>query len=286
MKLQFEPIQPLAGSSFTLLHSTDVESVHMLWHYHPEYELVYIPDGGGRRHIGRHNARYEEGELVFIGPNLPHLSFSYGRQNPYEQIVLQLRADFMGEAFWQLPELAAVQQLFARSHQGVSFGPHTRAAVGATLREMLTQPAFPRLLSLLSVLQQLAQAPDAQSLHAGGAGLGVQGREKDRLNTIYQFVQRNFSRPIDIAELAELANLSVPAFCRYFKKMSGQTMTEFLQEYRVSQACLLLLGDASITDVSFASGFNNLSHFNKTFRKLIGQSPSEYRRQKSSELVV
>jgi AraC-like DNA-binding protein/mannose-6-phosphate isomerase-like protein (cupin superfamily) len=285
MKLEFENIQTSTGSSFTLLHHTSVKESGMVWHHHPEYELVYIPSGGGRRHIGKHIARFEEGELVFIGPNLPHLSFSYGRQDPYEQIVLQLRADMMGEAFWHLPELVPVQQLFARSHQGLSFGPETRASVGAALREMTTQPSFQRLLTLLQVLRQLAEAPDVTVLHAGTGGLGKYGKEKERLTHIYQYIQQHYGRSLEVRELADLANLSVPAFCSYFKKMTGQTFTDFVQEYRVNQACLLLLTDASITEVSYSSGFNNLSHFNKTFRKITGHSPSEYRKQKMAEVV-
>jgi AraC-like DNA-binding protein/mannose-6-phosphate isomerase-like protein (cupin superfamily) len=285
MKLQFENIQTSTGSSFTLLHHTSVKESGMIWHHHPEYELVYIPSGGGRRHIGKHIARFEESELVFIGPNLPHLSFSYGRQDPYEQIVLQMRPDTLGDAFWQVPELAPVQQLFVRAHQGLSFGPDTRLRVGAELREMTTQPSFERLLTLLRVLRELAEAPDATVLHAGSGSLGKYGKEKERLNQIYQFIQQHYHHDIEVRELADLANLSVPAFCSYFKKMTGQTLTDFVQEYRVNQACLLLLTEASITEVSYASGFNNLSHFNKTFRKITGQSPSEYRRQKLSELV-
>jgi AraC-like DNA-binding protein len=280
MKLEFEPIQPSAGSSFTLLHHTEADCIGVLWHYHPEYELVYIPRGGGRRHIGQHLARFEGGELVFIGPNLPHLSFSYGRQDSFEQIVLQMRGDFLGDAFLNKPELATVQRLFARSHQGISFGPATRAAVGPLLRQMPDQPAFERLLTLLQLLQQLAEAPDALDLHAALGNSVLQRKEQERLSRVYQYVQQHYTRPIAVQELAELAHLTVPAFCRYFKKMTGLTLTDFLQEYRVSQACLLLLEDIPITEVSFASGFSNLSHFNKTFRKLTGQTPSAYRSQK------
>lgn len=285
MKLQFEPIEPLAGSSFTLLHTTNVDSIHLLWHYHPEYELVYIPFGHGRRHVGQHHTQYQEGELVFIGPNVPHLSFSYGRTNPYEQIVLQVRADWLATAFGQLPELTDIRHLFTRAHQGLTFGPQTRALVGSALRHMLTEPAFPRLLSLLNLFQLLAQAQDVEVLHADRGGLERHGKEKDRLSTIYRYIQQQYSQPITVAELADLAHLTVPAFCRYFKKMTGQTLTDFLQEYRISQACLLLLEDRSITDVSYASGFHNLSHFNKTFRRITGQSPSAYRQQQVSRLA-
>ncbi|WP_286130453.1 AraC family transcriptional regulator [Solirubrum puertoriconensis] len=262
-----------------MLHHTDVESTRVLWHYHPEYELVYLPHGRGRRHIGQHVSRYQGGELVFIGPNLPHLSFSYGRQDDFEQIVVQLRADFLGEAFLQRPELAAIQQLFLRAHQGLGFGPTTRRVAGEKLQLLPEALPFERLLLLLEVLQQLALAEDAFTLHAGSPGQGLRGQEHERLSRVYQFVQEHYQAEVAVEEVAGLVHLSVPAFCRFFKRATGQTLTEFVQEYRVSQACLLLLEDKPITEVSYASGFHNLSHFNKTFRKLTGQSPSEYRRQ-------
>lgn len=278
MKLEFEPIQPTPGSSFTLRHYSQARERDISWHYHPEYELVYIPTGSGRRHIGQHVSRYAGGELVFMGPNLPHLSFSYEKDGAFEQIVLQLREDFMGEDFLQKPELAAVQQLFRRSRQGLAFGPRTRAAVGAALRAMLAQPAPTRLLTLLQLLYQLAEAPDATELHADMGLSALQVREQQRLKQVYEHIEQHYAEPITVQDMADLTFLTVPAFCRYIKKMTGQTLTDLLQEYRISQACLLLVQGLPVTEASFATGFNNLSHFNRTFRKLTGQRPSEYRR--------
>ncbi|MCR5887489.1 AraC family transcriptional regulator [Hymenobacter sp. J193] len=283
MQLQYESIHPTTDSSFTLLHYTEVQNGGLLWHYHPEYELVYVPRGTGRRHIGQHISRFEQGELALIGPNLPHLSFSYGQQGAFEEIVVQLRADFMGEAFWQRPELAAIQQLLSRSQQGLCFGPATRAALDPLLRQLLTEPPLARLLTLLRVLQLLAETTEVEPLHAGSGGLGPHGREQQRLSKVYQYLEENYRRPIGVDEVADVANLSVPAFCRYFKKMTRHTLTDFLQEYRVSQACRLLVNeDLTITQICYGSGFNNVSHFNKTFRRHTGQSPSEYRRQRLS----
>jgi len=279
MKLEFEPIQPSPGSSFTLLHYTQAQERDILWHYHPEYELVYIPKGSGRRHIGQYSSRYKGGELVFMGPNLPHLNFSYGQQGAFEQIVLQLREDFLGEHFLQRPEMTAVQQLFQRSRQGLTFGPKTRASVGSSLRRMLSEPAPTRLLTLLQVFYELAEAADTTELHADMGISTVQAREQQRLRQVYQHIEQHYAEPITVQELADLSCLTVPAFCRYFKKMTGQTMTAFLQEYRISQACLLLLQGLAVTEVSYATGFQNLSNFNRTFRKLMGQSPSDYRKQ-------
>ncbi|MBX0291478.1 AraC family transcriptional regulator [Hymenobacter sp. HSC-4F20] len=286
MKLQFEPIHPTVDSSFTLLHYTEVGKAELLWHYHPEYELVYIPQGHGRRHIGQHISRFEDGELVLIGPDLPHLTFSYGHPagTPFEEIVVQLRGDFLGADFWEKPEMAAIRQLLARSHEGLSFRGGTRTAVGPALRQLLSAPPFMRLLLLLQVLQELAQAPanDCLPLHAGTGGQGLSGKEQQRLSRVYQFVEQNYQRAsLSVQEVADVAHLSVPAFCRYFKKMTRHTLTDFLQEYRVGQACRLLLDDdLAVTEVCYSCGFNNLSHFNKTFRKYTGQSPTEYRRQR------
>ncbi|WP_139925415.1 AraC family transcriptional regulator [Hymenobacter sp. DG01] len=286
MKLQFEPIHPTVDSSFTLLHYTEVGKAELLWHYHPEYELVYIPRGHGRRHIGQHISRFEDGELVLIGPDLPHLTFSYGHPagTPFEEIVVQLRGDFLGSDFWDKPEMAAIRQLLARSHEGLSFRGSTRTAVGPVLRQLLEAPPFMRLLLLLQALQQLAQAPttDCLPLHAGTGGQGLNGKEQQRLSRVYQFVEQNYQRAsLSVQEVADVAHLSVPAFCRYFKKMTRHTLTDFLQEYRVGQACRLLLDDdLAVTEVCYSCGFNNLSHFNKTFRKYTGQSPTEYRRQR------
>ncbi len=278
MKPEFEPIQPTPGSSFTLRHYTEARDRDISWHYHPEYELVYIPTGSGRRHIGQHVSGYAGGELVFMGPNLPHLSFSYEKDGSFEQVVLQLREDFMGEGFLQKPELAAVQQLFQRSRQGLAFGAATRVAVGPTLRAMLAQPAPARLLTLLGLLYALADAPDATELHADMGLSALQVREQQRLKQVYEHIEQHYADPVTVQQMADLTFLTVPAFCRYIKKMTGQTLTVLLQEYRISQAGLLLGQGRPVAEVSFATGFNNLSHFNRTFRKLTGQRPSEYRR--------
>ncbi|RZK58486.1 MAG: AraC family transcriptional regulator [Hymenobacter sp.] len=281
MRLEFEPIEPTPGQSFALRHYTHAQDRDIRWHYHPEYELLYIPQGSGRRHLGQHVSRYAGGELLLLGPNLPHLSFSYEQQGAFEQIVVQFREDFLGGQFWQQPELAAVAQLLGRSRRGLSFGPATRAAVGAGLRRLLTQPPPARLLGLLHLLYQLAAAPDATELHADSGLSGLQAREQRRLGQVYHYIEAHYAEAVRVQTLADLTCLTVPAFCRYFRKMTGQTLTGFLQEYRISQACRLLLEGRPVTEVSFASGFHNLSHFHRTFRRLMGQNPSEYRKEVS-----
>jgi AraC-like DNA-binding protein/quercetin dioxygenase-like cupin family protein len=279
MKLQFEKIEPEAGSSFKVMHNTEPETCRVYWHYHPEYEIVYIPGGDGQRRVGTNVSRYEVGELVFIGPNLPHLNFSYGKEGQFEEIVVQMRDDFMGEPFLQKPELSSVRRLFERAHLGLVFGMETKKRVGMLLAELPRQSPFERLLTLLQILQYLANASDAQPLHADGVRFDLNPKEQVRINRVCQYVEQHYTEPLHMQTVADLAGLTVPAFCRYFKRMTQLTFTDFVNEYRVNQARRLLHSARTVADVGFAVGFTNLSHFNKTFRNLTGKTPSAYRKE-------
>lgn len=278
MRLQFEKIEPESRSSFRVVHLTDPQTCWVYWHYHPEYEIVYIPEGSGRRHVGRNVSAYDGGELVFIGPNVPHLNFSHGKQGPYEEVVVQMRADFLGEAFLRTPEMADVQRLFEQSGQGLAFGKATKEALGSFLLELPHKTGFNRLLSLLTIFQNLAHAPDVQPLQADGIRFELNPKEEGRINRIYAHVAAHYTNPIDLATVADLANLTVPAFCRYFKRMTQLTFSDFVNEYRVSQTRRLLHTDQTVATIGGSVGYPNLSHFNKMFKAITGQTPTAYRK--------
>lgn len=279
MRLQFEKIEPGPGTSYKVVHLTQPQTCWVYWHFHPEYEIVYIPTGSGKRHVGTNISYYDEGELVFIGPNLPHLNFSYDKEGQYEEIVVQMRDDFLGKGFLKTPEMADVHRLFERSQVGLSFGIETKQKVGKQLLQLPHLAPFDRMVTLLQVLQQLATAPDTQPLHADGTRFDSNPKEQERINRVYQYVADHYTQPIDIQVVADLANLTVPAFCRYFKRMTHMTFTDFVNEYRVNQARRLLHSSRTVADIGFDVGFNNLSHFNKTFKAITGQTPSVYRRE-------
>ena len=282
MRLQFEKIEPETGSSFKVIHHTEPNSCWVFWHYHPEYEIVYIPFGSGKRHIGQHVSRYENGQLLFIGPNIPHLNLSHGVEHQFEEVVVQMREDFLGNDFLQKPELLAVRRLFDRAKLGLSFGNDSKQKIGKWLMQMPEQDPFDRMMTLLRIFQYLANANDVERLHADGVRFDLNPREQERIASVYQFVEKHFALPIDVADVADVVNLTVPAFCRYFRRMTHMTFTEFVNEYRVNQAQRLLHSSRTVADVGFAVGFNNLSHFNKTFKAVTGQTPSAYR----DEIVV
>jgi AraC-like DNA-binding protein len=276
MKVEYEKISPDTGSSFRLIHWKS-ENDRYFWHYHPEYEIVFVRKGSGKLHIGEHLKNYEEGELVFIGPDLPHTGFGYGVIGEHEEIVVQLRKDFLGEEFMQKPELQHIRGLFEQAKQGLSFQGKARKVVAAKLQKMLTLSHFERLVELLNIFHTLATSTEFSVLNAADKRFDFNHKDEDRINNVYKYVEQNYQKSVDIQVVADLTNLTIPSFCRYFKKITHTTYTDFVNEYRINQACRLLLENKPIADICFEVGFNNISHFNKTFKQLKGVSPREHK---------
>ncbi|WP_337042926.1 AraC family transcriptional regulator [Emticicia sp. 17c] len=276
MKVEYEKISPDSGSSFRLIHWKS-ENDRFFWHYHPEYEIVFVRKGSGKLHIGEHLTTYEEGELVFIGPNLPHTGFGYGVIGEHEEIVVQLKEDFLGEDFLLTPEMAAVRQLFEKARQGLSFQGKAKRLVASKLQRMLQLNYFERLVELLKIFEILATTNEYVTLNSPETLFDFSHKDENRINKVYEYVEQHYRQPIDIQAVADLINLTIPSFCRYFKKITHLTYTDFVNEFRVNQACRLLLENHSIADICYEVGFNNISHFNKTFKQLKGKSPREYR---------
>ncbi len=277
MKVAYESIQPDEGSSFKIIHSKS-EGDKFFWHYHPEYEIVYVHKGSGRRHVGNHLGNYDDGELVFIGPNLPHSGFGYGVVGEHEEIVVQLKESFLGEHFLQSPEMKAIRNLFERSHQGLTFYGKTKQKIAEKVLKLPDLTQFERMIEVLQIFQLMATTDEIQPLNADGVKFDFNHKDEERISRVYRYVEDNFSKPIDIQVIADIANLTVPSFCRYFKKMTHLTFTDFINQFRINHACRLLTEEMPIVDVCYESGFNNISHFNKTFKIITGKSPSEYRR--------
>lgn len=155
---------------------------------------------------------------MFIGPNIPHLNFGYGADNEHEEIVIQLRDDFLGESFLQSPELHAIKRLFELSKQGLNFHGKTQRNVAAQMLRMPSLNYFERLIQLLLILQELATTKEYNLLKINGISYEHSHREEARIRQIYAFVEKNYRSEIDLQTVADLANLTVPSFCRYFKK--------------------------------------------------------------------
>lgn len=276
-----EKIEPNFGHSFAIRKFEQSNPNQIpYWHFHPELEIVYVKEGSGKRHVGNHVSYYSGGDLIFLGPNLPHYGFTDRLSGNKSEIVVQMKKDFLGEEFLKRPEMVMIDQLFEKSRGGISFFGNTKEEVGGRLNAMFYMNHFEKLIEFLNILQILAISKEFTLLNGSGISLIVHNQDNDRIDTIYSFVRENFTDQIQLNDIAEKVNMTVPSFCRYFKKVTNKTFTEFVNEFRIVHACKLLSEERhSITEVCYESGFNNFSHFNKLFKAKTGKNPNAYRKE-------
>jgi len=276
-----EKIEPDFGHSFALRKFEDSNPNQIpFWHFHPELEIVYVKHGSGKRHIGNHISYYNGGDLILLGPNLPHYGFTDRLSGSNSEVVVQMKEDFLGNRFLELPEMQMIVQLFERAKSGLSFYGNTKDEVGARLMSLFYMDQFEKLTEFLKILQILAISKEYNILNASGIALVVQNQDTNRIDAVYKYVRNNFTEPIQLEEISTHVNMTVPSFCRYFKKVTGKTFTEFVNEFRIVHACKLLTEEQlSIAEVCFDSGFNNFSHFNKLFKAKTGKSPNAFRKE-------
>ena len=280
-KPAFESITPNFGHSFSYKrYDEDNENSFTSWHYHPELELVYINGGAGKRQIGSHVSYFRDGDLILIGSNLPHCGFTDKLTGNKSETVIQMKPDFLGNDFFEIPEMKNIQKLFDIANGGVAFSGKTKRKVGEKMEVLEYQTDFQRLLSILNILNELSLSDEFKVLNAEGFSIQTEVKDNDRINIVFNFVKTNFKQHIGLDEIADLVSMTVPSFSRYFKKITNKTFVQFVNEYRLVHASKLLAEQTmSITEVCFESGFNNFSHFNKSFKAFTGQNPSEYRNQ-------
>ena len=278
MKIQLEHIAKDTRSSFRLLHNPRLNDL-FYWHFHPEYELVHIEGANGTRHVGDHISAYQESDLVLIGSNIPHLNFDYGIKTDYNKEVLHLSPNFKNTVFKEIPELQKILSLFDRSQHGIAFGGSTKSAVGARLKQLHTLDPFPQFLEVLHIFQILAVSTEYELLHEAVYITKYNEKQQKRLREVYAFVDQNYQQKISVNEVAALCHLEKATFCRYFKKATGNTFISFLNQYRISQAKRLLLSGQNISEACYTCGFESLSYFNRTFKKVTGENPSEFKKR-------
>ncbi|WP_348824200.1 AraC family transcriptional regulator [Flavobacterium aestuarii] len=279
-----EIITPAFGSSFTFTKYVENANCKSdLWHYHPEIELVFVNGGSGKRQIGSHISYYSDGDLVLIGSNLPHCGFTDEKTGNKNEIVIQMPADFLGSEFLNVPELKNIQQLFQKAKGGIAFGKETLKKIAPIIEEMERRSNFDRLLRMIRILNDLGVSNEYTILNADGFALELQVQDNDRINVVFNYVKDNFQEPIQLETVSNMVSMTTPSFCRYFKKITNKTFTNFVNDYRLVHASKLLSENTkSITEICFESGFNNFSHFNKSFKAFTGKSASQYRQELKS----
>ncbi|MGB1168571.1 MAG: AraC family transcriptional regulator [Flavobacteriaceae bacterium] len=276
-----EKVYPGFGSSVLVKKHTEfLKTNKASWHFHPELELVYVNKGQGKRHIGNHLSYFNNSQLLLIGPNLPHNGFTDRLTTNGFETLIQFKEDFLGKDFFELPEMKKIKELFERSKKGILFGSETKIKVGYKIEKLVDKKGFKKLLVFLEILNILSKTSDYTILNVDGYAVETELQDSSKLDIIYKYINNNFKDHISLDQIANVANMTVPAFCRYFKKVTGKTFTKLVNEYRVVHATKLLSESTmSITDISFECGFNNFSHFNKLFKEITGKNASGYRKE-------
>jgi AraC-like DNA-binding protein len=277
MRIQLETISS-PDKSFSMMFNPRLSDL-FYWHFHPEYELVYIKAAAGTRHVGEHISTYKESDLVLIGSNIPHLNFDYGIKTEYQKVVVHLKKEFVESHFQAMPELNPIHNLFEKSKHGLVFKGETKKLVGEKLFQLEHLNSFQQYILLIEVLQELANSSDIELLHEQSYQNKFSEREQGRLRTIYAYVDKHYHQKIELGEMAEISNMTKEAFCRYFKKASKYSFIEFLNRYRISQSKLLLMSGKTVSDACYQTGFESLSYFNRTFKKVADENPRDFRKK-------
>jgi len=280
-KPTFRKLTPSFGSSILVKQHVDtVDKNGAYWHFHPELELIYINKGQGKTHIGNHLSYFNNSQLILIGSNLPHNGFTDRLTANGTETTVQFKSNFLGDDFLSVPEMANIVSLFERAKKGIRFKIETKQKIGPKIEKLLEHDGLKRVLKFLDILNFLATTDDYSLLNADGFAFETEPQDSAKIDVIFKYVNKNFQNHIALDEIADVVSMTVPAFCRYFKKATGKTFTELVNEYRVVHATKLLNeSQMSIADVCFECGFNNFSHFNKQFNEITGKSASQYRKE-------
>ena len=260
------------------------------FHFHPEYELTYIVNGTGKRFVGASIDNFEKGDLVLLGSNLSHYWRSdveyyqhHGLQS--EAIVVHFSVHFVEQIIQKIPECQRIMGLLAQSLHGIQF--LVNQALADSLMQLVDKNGVKQVCDFLEMLDVLAHHTDIRLLNASTSHVNAKETEKDRMQHIIEFMLANFQRNVTLAEVADLASLTVTSFCRYFRKYTSKTYVDYLNEIRISHARKLLVDSSlSIQDVGLISGFQNLSNFHRLFKQQTGLSPLAYRKETQHTIKV
>jgi AraC-like DNA-binding protein len=264
-----------------------VRRIQCPFHYHPEIELTLIVSSPGQRYVGDHIGRFAPGDLLLMGTNLPHM-YTNDASFPGKAraVVVQFLPDCLGVDFFQRSEMRSIRLLLERANVGLQFYGRTREKVAAALENFNGLEGCSRLVSFLSLLETLAHSKEFRTLASPAYSPSLALYQGERVNRVCELISKKFRDGITQGEAARAARMSVASFSRFFRRATNRTFRAFLNEVRIGHACQLLLEtDQTVSEICYASGFGNLSNFNRQFLKLRKVAPRQYREERGRALL-
>jgi len=285
-----EVIQIRPGESFAVLaHGYPFRTVR--WHFHPEYEIHFVVATRGRYFVGDFIGEFEPGNLVLTGPNLPHNWISDippGTSVPLRCRVVQFGEAFIRNAATAFPELSALTPLLEWSRRGVLFGVDTSRDLSPIVEELMSARGVRRVELFMMAAGLLSRASNTRLLASERYLPDPSGYMSVGINQALAYVRENLTQPFDEGDLARIAGQSRNSFSRSFQRSTGMPLLKYIRRLRINLACQILMSEdkASVSDICFEVGFNNLSNFNRQFLAEKGMPPSQFRRLLGENVIV
>lgn len=259
------------------------------WHFHQEFELSFITEGSGKRIVGDSIEKFHPGDLIFIGPHVPHVWFSeesHRRQHSrrtLESVYMLFNQEILPEGLTILPEFENVRRAIKLSERGIRITGDTLNEVSRIMLQLPYLNKMKRLMFFYEIMDLIGQAESCTYLASAEYVKSKFATKNTRINRIHEFLMKNYQNEIDLEQVADIVHMAPASVCRFFKSSTGHTIFEYLNKIKIDFSCQLLLNsDRNIIDISYDCGFNNLSHFNQQFRKFVGKTPTDFRKLKVS----
>jgi AraC-like DNA-binding protein len=255
------------------------------WHYHPEFELIYIQKSQGTLIVGDCIDKFTDGDMIFLGPNVPHVMKNedayYQKDSNFSVIakVIHFKKEILGGSLLDLPEFHKVKFFLKNTTQGFRIHGKTKSSLVKLLENLHESKGSERIIILLQMLNVLSNSEELSVLASEAFVESFKHSSNQKLYQIYEYVSKKFQQKIDLESASKVANLSKTAFCRFMKAKTNKTFTEFLNEIRINYAKKLIVeGKLSMAQIAYECGFNSPSYFNKQFKNLTGLTPKESKR--------
>lgn len=289
MKADYEHIAHDRGASLNYFFLKK-KYFDFYWHYHPEIELTCILKGEGTRLVGDHIGEYRENDLVLLGPNIPHSWQSRGNGSSKtlsskavssKALVIHFARELLSGGMLDLPEFGTVGHLIRESEGGIRFTGLSARRGREKLLALHGVSDFRRLTGVMDVLDYLARTGEWVRLSSEGYHPSLNRKTEQRLDRVLSFIHSAYRNTIRLSDLAGIAGMNESAFSRFFHGHTGKPPVAYLNEVRIRQVCQMLMHTGeTIAYIAFSCGYNNLTHFNRQFKKLNRCSPVEYRKRR------
>ncbi len=281
MKLMFEKVLPSENSSWRYW-IYEIEALDFNWHYHHEYEIALTLNSSGQRYVGDSIEAYDELDMAFLGPHLPHTWCSSTSVNGKPQVVYvaQIPVGWLESLVFGMPDLEAMKNLLERSKRGITFSKQAVKMAAKIFIKMETESASQRFIGLMQILQLMIDDESAQVLSSTGYNISITSDPStDKLDKIIRHIHQHYTENLLAEDVAQIVHMSTNHFHRFIKQRTEQTFTEIVNQLRISKACSLLINSQKpITTISDTCGFNNISNFNRRFLQFKEMTPSKFRR--------